>query len=137
MRTATELAFAIPEGTRALVVEDSTATRRIFRSLLTNLGVEVSEAADGEEGLNHLEEKIKETDIIFSDISMPNVDGFEFCYRLQQAPWYDGTPLVMVSTRSDAANVIRTLKYGADDYLPKPFDSRELALIMGRVLAHG
>jgi two-component system chemotaxis response regulator CheY len=127
----------IPPGTRACVVEDSTATRRIFRNLLRGLEVDSLEAGDGEEALELLAGEIGTVDIIFSDISMPKVDGFEFCQRLQQAEWYDGTPLVMVSTQSDADNVIRSLKLGADDYLPKPFDTDVLARIMGRVLCHG
>jgi len=74
--------------------------------------------------------------IIFSDIQMPTMDGFEFCWRLQQADWYDGTPLVMVSTNSDAASVVRVLKLGADDFIPKPFGREDLAQIIARVLSH-
>lgn len=128
---------AIPPDTHALIVEDSRATRRIFRSLLEGMGVRVSEADDGETALALLERSIDEVDVVFSDISMPRMDGFELCHRLQLAPWYDGTPLVMVSTQSDAANVIRALKLGAEDYLPKPFEREDLARITGRVLNHG
>lgn len=131
------LQATIPPGTHALIVEDSKATRRIFRSLLEGLGVQVSEAEDGEAALALLERIVGDVDVIFSDISMPRMDGFELCHRLQQADWYDGTPLVMVSTQSDAANVIRALKLGAEDYLPKPFERDDLARITGRVINHG
>jgi two-component system, chemotaxis family, chemotaxis protein CheY len=126
----------ISPGTRALIVEDSRATRRIFRSLAEELGMVASEAGDGEEALQAVQANPGVFDIIFTDISMPRMDGFELCHRLQQAEWFSGTPLVMVSTQSDAENVIRALKLGADDYLPKPFDKDVLARITGRVLAH-
>ncbi|MBD3222047.1 response regulator, partial [bacterium] len=83
-----------------------------------------------------LEAAIDDVTVIFSDIQMPSMDGFEFCWRLQQAPWYDGTPLVMVSTLSDAASVIRVLKLGADDFIPKPFNREDLAQIIERALSH-
>ncbi|MCK4303847.1 MAG: response regulator [Candidatus Eisenbacteria sp.] len=131
------LSSIIAPGTRALVIDDSATTRRIFRSQLESLAIEVAEASDGKEALEYLEREIESTQLVLSDISMPTMDGFEFCYRLQQAPWYDGTPLVMVSTQSDATSVIRVLKLGADDYIPKPFDQEVLAQVIGRVMTHG
>jgi CheY-like chemotaxis protein len=136
MADAAEMSAMIPAGTKALVVEDSAATRRIFRNLLKGLGIECDDAPDGEEALALLQRRLDEFDIIFTDISMPKMDGFELCHSLHQAPWYDGTPLVMVSTQSDASNVIQSLKLGCDDYLPKPFDREVLARIVGRVLNH-
>ncbi len=130
------LSAVLPPGSRALMIEDSRTTRRIFRSLLESFGIEVAEANDGKEALEYLEKEMAATDLIFSDIRMPTMDGFEFCYRLQQAQWYDGTPLVMVSTQSDADSVIRVLKLGADDYIPKPFDKDVLAQVIGRVMQH-
>jgi two-component system chemotaxis response regulator CheY len=131
------LGASIPPGLKALVVEDSAATRRIFRQQLRSLGIDSAEEPDGAAALGRLEREIGEFAVVYSDISMPRMDGFELCYRLHQAPWYDGTPLVMVSTQSDAGNVIRALKLGAEDYLPKPFDVQSLARITRRVLHHG
>lgn len=131
------LTSTFPPGLRALVVEDSAATRRIFRQHLRTLGIESAEEADGEAALRRLEGEIGDFAVVYSDISMPRMDGFEFCYRLHQVDWYDGTPLVMVSTQSDAGNVIRALKLGAEDYLPKPFAVESLAQITRRVLHHG
>lgn len=127
----------IPPGTRALVVEDSKATRRIFKSMLESLAIHVTEAEDGQEAMDVLRDRIADLDIVFSDISMPRMDGFALCHTLLQEPWYDGTPVVLVSTQSDAANVIQALKLGADDYLPKPFNLDDLKRIAGRVLTHG
>ena len=136
MQRSKEAKPVLPAGIRTLVVDDSAATRRILRAHLESLRIEVSEAADGGEAFETLERDIGSTDLILSDISMPVMDGFELCDRLRGAPWYDGTPIVMVSTQSDAASVIRAFKLGADDYIPKPFEKDLLAQVIGRVLTH-
>ncbi|MEZ4389088.1 MAG: response regulator [Candidatus Krumholzibacteriia bacterium] len=130
------LQTSLPGGARAVVIDDSATMRRIFERELSGLGLAVQAYNDGREALLALESTIDGTTIIFSDIQMPSMDGFEFCWRLQQAPWYDGTPLVMVSTLSDASSVIRVLKLGADDFIPKPFNREDLAQIIERVLSH-
>ena len=124
----------LPPNPKAFIVDDSAATRRIFRYILEQFGMEVDEAVNGQQGLEMLEETINDYCIIFSDISMPLMDGFEFCYVLQQEPWYNGIPFVLVSTESDAANVIKGLKLGADDFMPKPFDRETAELVIARVL---
>ncbi|MDR0520509.1 MAG: response regulator [Planctomycetaceae bacterium] len=123
----------LPENPKALIVDDSVPTRRIFRMILEELGFAVTEAVHGKAALEKLEGLIAETTIIFSDISMPVMDGFEFCFKLMQRPWYDGTPFVLVSTESDAQNVIKGLKFGADDFLPKPFDKEIVSLVILRI----
>lgn len=130
------LRAALPADARAVVIDDSATMRRIFTKQLHDLGLEVSAYNDGREALDALEQQIGAVTIIFSDIQMPTMDGFEFCWRLQQADWYDGTPLVMVSTSSDAASVVRVLKLGADDFIPKPFGREDLSQIIARVLSH-
>jgi len=130
------LKTALPAGARAIVIDDSATMRRIFDKQLTGLGLDVVSYADGREALDALEHQIQDATLIFSDIQMPTMDGFEFCWRLQQADWYDGTPLVMVSTCSDATSVIRVLKLGADDFIPKPFNRTDLAQIIERVISH-
>ncbi len=124
----------LPENPHAFIVDDSVPTRRIFRMILEELGFTVNEAVNGKLALEGLKDRIGETDVVFSDISMPQMDGFEFCFRLMQEPWYDGTPFVLVSTESDAKNVIKGLKLGADDFLPKPFDKEIVAQVLLRIL---
>lgn len=114
-------------------MDDSVPTRRIFRMILEELGFEVREAVNGKVALEKLKEQIADTLIVFSDISMPQMDGFEFCFRLMQESWYDGTPFVLVSTESDAKNVIKGLKLGADDFLPKPFDKEIVSQVLMRI----
>lgn len=127
----------LPEHPHAFIVDDSVPTRRIFKMILTDLGFEVEEAVNGRQALEKLQSRERgEFLVVFSDISMPVMDGFEFCYRLQQEPWYDGTPFVLVSTESDARNVIKGLKFGADDFMPKPFDKEIVAQVIMRVMRH-
>ena len=123
----------LPPNPKAFIVDDSVPTRRIFRTILEELGFTVNEAVNGKMALEKLEGEIAETTIIFSDISMPIMDGFEFCFKLMQQPWYDGTPFILVSTESDAKNVIKGLKFGADDFLPKPFDKEIVAQVLMRI----
>ncbi|MDR1959963.1 MAG: response regulator [Planctomycetaceae bacterium] len=124
----------LPPNPKAFIVDDSVPTRRIFRNILEEIGLDVDEAVHGLEALEMLEKTIDRYCIIFSDISMPKMDGFEFCYRLQEMPWYHGTPFVLVSTESDASNVIKGLKLGADDFMPKPFDRETAEHVIMRVL---
>lgn len=124
----------LPPTPQAFIVDDSVPTRRIFRMILEELGFKVTEAVNGKDALEKLEGILSEMLIVFSDISMPKMDGFEFCFKLMQEPWYDGTPFVLVSTESDAKNVIKGLKLGADDFLPKPFDKEIVAQVLMRIL---
>jgi len=126
-------ALLLPPDPKAFIVDDSVPTRRIFRTILQELGFTVSEAVNGKEALEKLESELATTTIVFSDISMPVMDGFEFCFRLMQQPWYNRTPFVLVSTESDAKNVIKGLKFGADDFLPKPFDKEIVAQVLMRI----
>ena len=126
----------LPADAKTLIVDDSVPTRRIFRNILEKIGFIVDEAINGQEAFEMLEQKIGQYCIIFSDISMPKMDGFELCYKLQRQEWYDGTPLVLVSTESDASNVIKGLKLGADDFLPKPFDQDIAELVIARVMSY-
>ena len=123
----------LPPNPKAFIVDDSVPTRRIFRTILEELGFTVSEAVNGKLALEKLEGEIANTTIIFSDISMPVMDGFEFCFKLMQQPWYSRTPFILVSTESDAKNVIKGLKFGADDFLPKPFDKEIVAQVLMRI----
>jgi CheY-like chemotaxis protein len=134
MSTYSEKAISLlPPNPKAFIVDDSVPTRRIFRTILEELGFTVSEAVNGKLALEKLESEIAGTNIIFSDISMPVMDGFEFCFKLMQQPWYKGTPFVLVSTESDAKNVIKGLKFGADDFLPKPFDKEIVSQVLMRI----
>ncbi|MBN2715028.1 MAG: response regulator [Deltaproteobacteria bacterium] len=122
-------------GLHVLMADDSTTTRRVFQARLEELGITVTPAEDGEDALSKIEAHPQKFDIIFCDIQMPRMNGYELCRKLNESPWFEGTPIVMVSTCSDAREVIKALKLGADDFIPKPFERDLLIKVIKRVRA--
>lgn len=120
-------------GLNVLVADDSNTTRRVFQARLEDLGMTVTAVSDGDAALARLHEGREKFDIIFCDIQMPRMNGYELCKKLNESSWFDGTPIVMVSTCSDAKEVIRALKLGADDFIPKPFERDLLVKVIRRV----
>jgi two-component system, OmpR family, response regulator MprA len=107
---------------RLLVIEDDDAVRSAIRRALLLAGYEVLLAADGQEGL--LKAGTTVPDAIVLDLGLPVVDGMEVCRRLRR----DGnrTPILMLTARDAVEDRVDGLEAGADDYLVKPYDVREL-----------
>jgi len=107
---------------RILIVEDEDA---ILLPLADNLrleGYEVTTATDGRQGLTLGEEK--RHDLIILDIMLPGMDGFDVCKKLRQAG--STIPILMLTAKSQEIDKVLGLELGADDYVTKPFSSREL-----------
>jgi two-component system, NtrC family, response regulator AtoC len=114
-----------------LVVEDDEATRSALGEYLESAGYRVRSAATGGEGLAALQAQ-PEVEAVLLDLVMPDMDGFELLRRYREA---DGRAAVVVlSGLSEAENVVKAMKFGAADYLPKPFDPAELDLVLRRAL---
>ena len=114
-----------------LVVEDDEATRAALCEYLATAGYRVRTAASGAEGLTALQGS-SDVDAVLLDLVMPDMDGFELLRRHREA---DGRAAVVVlSALSEAENVVKAMKFGAADYLPKPFDPSELDLVLRRAL---
>jgi two-component system response regulator MprA len=107
---------------RVLVIEDDDAVRSAIRRSLLLAGYEVIESPDGEDGLLKLAEDIP--DVVVLDVGLPKVDGIEVCRRLRSAG--DRTPVLMLTARDAVEDRVAGLEAGADDYLVKPYDVREL-----------
>jgi two-component system chemotaxis response regulator CheY len=105
---------------RALVIDDSQAIRMLIANILKRVGFEVLEAANGREALARLAAGAP-VDIAFVDWNMPELDGLAFVRAVRAEPRWAGTRLMMVTTETDTAQVVRALKAGADEYLMKPF----------------
>jgi|SRR5579885_1959676 two-component system chemotaxis response regulator CheY len=105
---------------RALVIDDSQAIRMLIANILKRVGFEVLEAANGREALARLATGAP-VDIAFVDWNMPELDGLAFVRAVRAEPRWAGTRLMMVTTETDTAQVVRALKAGADEYLMKPF----------------
>jgi len=119
---------------RVLVIEDDDAVRSAIRRSLLLAGYEVIEAVDGEDGLGRLANDVP--DVVILDVGLPKIDGIELCRRLRHAG--DRTPVLMLTARDAVEDRVAGLEAGADDYLVKPYDVRELrariAAIMRRHL---
>jgi len=115
---------------RVLVVEDEPSQREVLAYNLEAEGFDVSRAETGDEALLLVEEDAP--DIIVLDWMLPGVSGIEVCRRLKMRPETRGTPIIMLSARSEEVDKVRGLETGADDYMVKPYSVIEL---MARVRA--
>ena len=107
---------------RILTVEDDERIRTAVTLALEEEGWEVKETANGEDALVAFAQN--PSDVVLIDIMLPGIDGFEVCRRIRRL---GDVPIVMVTARSDSHDVVAGLEAGADDYLRKPFDPKELS----------
>jgi two-component system KDP operon response regulator KdpE len=105
-----------------LIVEDDTALRRSLRTSLDALGFDVGEAGNGEDGLVRL--RMVDYEAVVLDINMPGIGGIETCRRIRRT--YTRMPILMLTVRDSEDDKIEALDAGADDYVTKPFQTREL-----------
>ena len=112
-----------------LVVEDEPNIASFARMYLEAAGYKVTVAERGDEGLKIAEQQSPA--LIVLDLMLPGIDGFEFTRRLRQSA---STPIIMLTARDDAVDKVVGLELGADDYLTKPFNPRELVARVRAVL---
>ncbi|ROP42505.1 response regulator transcription factor [Saccharothrix texasensis] len=108
---------------RLLLVEDDAALAEALARALRGLGHEVVVAGSGERALELLAERRAPTDLVLLDVMLPGVDGFEVCRRLRAR---DTVPVILLTARGDAVDVVVGLEGGADDYVVKPVEPRVL-----------
>ena len=118
------------EGTRILLVEDEESLAIGLEYNLIEEGYEVVRARDGAEALNLYDPE--EIDLVILDLMLPRVDGFAVAEKIRVSS--PQVPILMLTARTAAADRIRGLESGADDYLTKPFHLRELLLRVGGML---
>lgn len=113
-----------------MVVEDDRTLSAMLLYNLEKAGFGVCEANDGEEALVQIEER--RPDLVLLDWALPFVSGIEVCRQLRRSPKLRSLRVIMLTGRTDEADMIRSLNSGADDYVTKPFSTGEL---MARVRA--
>ncbi|NLA10191.1 MAG: response regulator transcription factor [Microbacteriaceae bacterium] len=106
---------------RILVVDDDTALAEMIGIVLRTEGFEPSFCADGAEALEAF--RTVRPGLILLDLMLPGLDGIEICKRIRAE---SGVPIIMLTARTDTADVVRGLESGADDYIVKPFNPKEL-----------
>ena len=115
-----------PRPGRVLVVDDEERNRRLLNDILAVEGYDVVEAADGQEALDIVRDRAP--DVILLDVMMPKIDGYEVCRTLKQAPETSPVPVLMVTALHDREDLLQGIRAGADDFLSKPVDGREIQL---------
>ncbi len=106
-----------------LIVDDSEDVRKYLYSLLED-DYKISLAENGEEGIKVASET--NPDLIISDVMMPSMDGMEFCNKIKSNWMTSDIPVILLTAKASTESKLEGLEIGADDYLTKPFDSREL-----------
>ncbi|HPU54474.1 MAG TPA: response regulator transcription factor, partial [Burkholderiaceae bacterium] len=115
--------------TRILMIEDDARLAAMVRSYLGDAGFEVVVADDAARGLRHLERQA--CDLVLLDLMLPDADGLDVCRRIRAG---SAVPIIMVTAKGETTDRVVGLELGADDYLAKPFDPRELLARVRAVL---
>jgi len=109
---------------RILVVEDTEDNRQIIRDLLSSVGYELIEAADGAEGVALAQKE--RPDLILMDIQLPEIDGYEATRRIRAIPELAKVPIIAVTSYALSGDEAKTREAGCDGYVAKPFSPRDL-----------
>jgi DNA-binding response OmpR family regulator len=121
-----------------LMIEDDHRLAQMVGEYLTQSGFQVLHAANGQSGLNVLQHSLSlktPVDLVLLDLMLPDIDGLEVCRRIRALPGtLAQTPVLMLTAKGDPMDRIVGLELGADDYLPKPFEPRELLARIRAVL---
>jgi two-component system, OmpR family, KDP operon response regulator KdpE len=107
---------------RVLIVEDDSPVRRALRTTLDALGFDTGEASNGEKALQRL--RMADYEAVVLDINMPGMGGIETCRRIRRI--FTRLPILMLTVRDSEDDKVESLEAGADDYVTKPFQTREL-----------
>jgi twitching motility two-component system response regulator PilG len=116
--------FTPIRGTRVMVIDDSNTIRRSAEIFLKQAGCEVILANDGFEALAKVADH--QPAIIFCDILMPRLDGYQTCALIKRSPRFSGTPVVMLSSKDGLFDRARGRMVGSSEYLTKPFTKDSL-----------
>ena len=112
------------EGLKVMVIDDSKTIRRTAETLLKKVGCEVFTATDGFEALSKIADN--QPDIIFIDIMMPRLDGYQTTALIKNNKRFNKTPIVMLSSKDGLFDRARGRIVGSEQYLTKPFTKEEL-----------
>ncbi|MDM3872053.1 twitching motility response regulator PilG [Porticoccus sp. W117] len=109
---------------KVMVIDDSNTIRRTAETLLSKTGCDVITAVDGFDSLSKIADC--QPDVIFVDIMMPRLDGYQTCALIKNNSQFRHTPVIMLSSKDGLFDKAKGRIVGADDYLTKPFSKNEL-----------
>lgn len=116
---------------KVMVIDDSKTIRRTAETLLKKAGCEVITAEDGFEALSKIVDQ--RPDLIFVDIMMPRLDGYQTCALIKNNATFKSTPVIMLSSKDGLFDKARGKIVGSEQYLTKPFTKKEL---LGAISSH-
>lgn len=119
------------ESLKVMVIDDSKTIRRTAETLLKKVGCNVITAVDGFDALAKIADN--RPDIIFVDIMMPRLDGYQTCALIKNNTAFRSTPVIMLSSKDGLFDKAKGRIVGSDQYLTKPFSKEEL---LGAIRAH-
>lgn len=112
-----------------LLIDDEQRMLDLLSLYLSPYGYQCIKKTSGKEGIHYLE--TEKVDIVILDIMMPEMDGWTICEKIRD---FSNVPIIMLTARSSKEDIVKGLKTGADDYLPKPFNEQELLARIEAVL---
>ena len=115
--------------TKLLIVDDDSNISELLKIYFENEGYDVKTASDGVEGLNFF--KIFEPDLVLLDIMLPKKDGWQVCREIREM---SSKPVIMITAKGEVFDKVLGLELGADDFVVKPFDMKELSARVKAVL---
>lgn len=115
--------------TKILIVDDDPNISDLLKMYFENEGYDIKLAADGSEGLNYF--KMYEPDLVLLDIMLPKKDGWQVCREIREI---SSKPVIMVTAKGEVFDKVLGLELGADDFVTKPFDMKELSARVKAVL---
>jgi len=115
-----------------LVVDDEKDIVELVAYNLEREGYQIAKAYDGHQALRYIREN--QPDLVILDLMLPGISGLEICRLIRKKPETEGLPIIMLTAKSDSVDKIMGLEIGADDYLTKPFNVRELLARVRAVL---
>ncbi|MBF0612165.1 MAG: response regulator [Magnetococcales bacterium] len=113
-------------------VDDSSSVRQMVSLTLKGAGYDVVEAVDGVDAINKF--KASQVDMVITDLNMPNMDGIELIKKLRALPSYKFTPIIMLTTESQATRKQEGKDAGATGWIVKPFKPEQLLSVIKKVL---
>ncbi len=117
----------------ALIIDDSAAIRKQLELELRDAGISSDYAESGEDALEKIKDKDNHFDLIFLDIIMPGIDGYETCKQMRANPDFKKTPIIMLSGKTTPLDEVQGVIAGATTYLTKPVKSDRLQVTLNRV----
>ncbi|HGY55595.1 MAG TPA: response regulator [Caldithrix abyssi] len=114
-----------------LIVDDNPANLKLLDLILRKEGYEVIPAQSGPEALEIMKTVLP--DLIFLDIMMPEMDGYELCQRLKNNPRTQNIPIIFITSKAEPTDIVKGFEYGAADYVTKPFNK---VVLLARMRTH-